>query len=117
MSAKINDLSKGLKDLGNQINNSNGSPGRRPRRFQKIYNFATEAGANDTTGSPAILSANVAPLAGVSGKLAKARHQHRGRRLREPGAPKCSSSPNAIPVPGLDRADRARSRPPTAFWA
>ncbi len=65
---KINDLSKGLKDLGNQLNSSNNSLTSVRDAFKKVYNFATGAGANDATGSPADLSGNVAPLAGLSVK-------------------------------------------------
>ena len=66
--AKINDLSNGLKKLGDQFNNSNGSLASVRDSFQKVYNFATNAGANDQAGSPATLSASVAPLAGFSVK-------------------------------------------------
>ncbi len=66
--SKINDLSKGLKDIGNNINNNNGSLSNIRDSFQKVYNFATDAGANDSAvnGSPATLSASLAPAAGVS---------------------------------------------------
>ena len=66
--AKINDLSNGLKDLGNQFNNANGSLAPVRDAFQKVYRFATNAGANDQSGSPATLSASLAPLAGFSVK-------------------------------------------------
>ena len=66
--AKINDLSNGLKHLGDQFNNNNGSLAPVRDSFQKVYNFATGAGANDRTGSPATLSATVAPLVGFSVK-------------------------------------------------
>ena len=66
--AKINDLSNGLKDLGNQFNNANGSLTPVRDAFQKVYRFATNAGANDQSGSPATLSASLAPLAGFSVK-------------------------------------------------
>ena len=99
---KINDLSKGLKDVGNQINDSNGSLASVRSGFTKIYNFATNAGADATTGSPAVLSASVAPLVGLSGRL--------GRKpdslsigvvgYGELGA-KVQLIANAIPVPGL----------------
>jgi len=64
--SKINDLSNGLKHLGDQFNNNNGSLAPVRDSFQKVYNFATNAGANDKAGSPATLSASVAPLAGFS---------------------------------------------------
>ena len=48
--------------------NSGGSLAPVRDSFQKVYNFATNAGANDRTGSPATLSASVAPLAGFSVK-------------------------------------------------
>ena len=66
--AKINDLSNGLKNLGDQFNNNDGSLAPVRDSFQKVYNFATNAGANDRTGSPATLSATVAPLIGFSVK-------------------------------------------------
>ncbi|MGI4790751.1 MAG: conjugal transfer protein TraF [Janthinobacterium lividum] len=62
---KINDLSNGIKDLGDQFNNSNSSLAGVRDAFQKIYNFATGAGANES-GSPADLTANLAPLIGVN---------------------------------------------------
>jgi len=65
--SKINDLSNGLKNLGDQFNN-NGSLAPVRDAFQKVYNFATNAGANDQTGSPATLSATLAPLVGFSVK-------------------------------------------------
>ena len=64
--AKINDLSNGLKHLGDQFNNNGGSLAPVRDSFQKVYNFATAAGADDKTGAPATLSASVAPLAGFS---------------------------------------------------
>ncbi len=66
--SKINDLSNGLKDLGDQFNHNSGSLAPIRDSFQKVYNFATNAGANDRTGSPATLSASLAPLAGFSVK-------------------------------------------------
>ena len=66
--AKINDLSNGLKDLGDQFNHNSGSLAPIRDSFQKVYNFATNAGANDQTGSPATLSASLAPLVGFSVK-------------------------------------------------
>jgi len=63
---KINDLSNGLKDLGNQLNSSDNSLTNVRDSFQKVYNFATNAGASDTGTTPATLSGNVAPLAGFS---------------------------------------------------
>ena len=39
--SKINDLSKGLKDLGNQFNDSNSSLAGIRDSFRKIYSFAT----------------------------------------------------------------------------
>ena len=42
--AKINDLSNGLKDVGDQFNNNNGSLAPVRDAFQKVYNFATGAG-------------------------------------------------------------------------
>ena len=66
--AKINDLSNGLKKLGDQFNNNGGSLASVRDSFQKVYNFATNAGANDRTGSPATLGASVAPLVGFSVK-------------------------------------------------
>jgi len=65
---KINDLSKGLKDLGNQLNSSSNSLVGVRDAFKKVYSFATNAGANDVTASPTSLSANLAPLAGFSVK-------------------------------------------------
>ena len=62
---KINDLSNGLKDLGNQFNNANSSLAGVRDAFRKIYTFATDAGANES-GSPASLSANAAPLVGIN---------------------------------------------------
>ncbi len=62
--SKINDLSRGLKDLGNQFNNSSSSLAGVRDAFQKIYSFATDAGANGS-GSPASLNANLAPLVGL----------------------------------------------------
>jgi len=64
--AKINDLSNGLKHLGDQFNTNGGSLAPVRDSFQRVYNFATNAGANDKTGSPATLSASVAPLVGFS---------------------------------------------------
>lgn len=66
--SKINDLSKGLRDLGNQT--SSGSSTLAPVRdaFQKVYRFATDAGASDTSSTPATLDASVAPLVGASVK-------------------------------------------------
>lgn len=64
--SKINDLSNGLKDLGDQFNNANGSLAPVRDAFQKVYNFATNAGANDRTGSPTTLGASLAPLVGFS---------------------------------------------------
>jgi len=66
--SKINDLSNGLKDLGDQFNHNNGSLAPVRDAFGKVYNFATNAGANDRTGSPATLSASLAPLMGFSVK-------------------------------------------------
>jgi hypothetical protein len=66
--SKINDLSNGLKDLGDQFNHNNGSLAPVRDAFGKVYNFATNAGANDRTGSPATLSASLAPLVGFSVK-------------------------------------------------
>ena len=66
--SKINDLSKGLKDLGDQFNSGNNSLSGVRDAFQKVYNFATNAGANDQTGTPATLSASLAPAAGFSVK-------------------------------------------------
>ena len=100
--AKINDLSKGLKDIGNQINDNNGSLAAVRDGFQKIYNFATGAGANATTGSPAVLSANVAPLVGISGKLGQSPNSASIGVVGygELGA-KVQLLANAIPVAGL----------------
>jgi len=61
---KINDLSRGLKDLGNQFNSSSSLAGVRDA-VQKVYSFATDAGAAGD-GSPATLSASVSPLVGAS---------------------------------------------------
>ncbi len=63
--SKINDLSRGLKDLGNQFNNSSSSLAGVRDAVGKIYSFATNAGAKED-GSPAILSASVSPLIGAS---------------------------------------------------
>ena len=114
--AKINDLSHGLKDLGDQFNNADGSLAPVRDAFQKVYNFATSAGANDRTGSPATLSASLAPLVGFSVKnvglvaygtlaaqsgLAAHRRARRGsdradrqglRSLRRPGLDQCRRS-------------------------
>ena len=65
---KINDLSKGLKDLGNQLNSNDNSLTNVQDAFRKVYNFSTNAGASDTSLSPATLNGNLAPLAGVSVK-------------------------------------------------
>lgn len=62
---KINDLSRGLKDLGNQFNNSNSSLAGVRDAVAKVYGFATDAGARGD-GSPATLSASVSPLVGAS---------------------------------------------------
>ena len=100
--AKINDLSKGLKDVGNQINDNNGSLSAVRDGFAKIYNFATNAGANATTGSPAVLSANAAPLVGVSTKLGQKPDSVRIGVVGygELGA-KVQLIANSIAVPGL----------------
>lgn len=68
--SKINDLSKGLKDLGNKVNGSSGNQSLVDIRdsFQKVYNFATDAGANDSNGSPANVGAGLTSAAGVSVK-------------------------------------------------
>lgn len=92
--AKINDLSNGLKDLGDQFNNANGSLAPVRDSFQKVYNFATGAGANDRTGSPATLSAALAPVAGFSVKNV-------GLVAYGSLAAKVDLQPIAIPVPGL----------------
>ena len=65
--SKINDLSKGLRDLGNQFNNSSSSLAGVRDAFRKIFSFATDAGSNGS-GSPAQLSANAAPLVGANVK-------------------------------------------------
>ncbi len=92
--SKINDLSKGLKDLGDQFNHSNGSLASVRDAFQKVYNFATDAGANDHGSTPATLSASLAPLAGFSVKNV-------GLIGYGTLAAKVNLQPVAIPVPGL----------------
>lgn len=92
--SKINDLSKGLKDLGDQFNNSNGSLASVRDAFQKVYNFATDAGANDNGSTPATLSASLAPLAGFSVKNV-------GLVGYGTLAAKVDLQPVAIAVPGL----------------
>ena len=94
--SKINDLSKGLRDLGNQFNSSNGNTSLAGVRdaFRKVYNFATDAGANDQTGSPATLSASLAPLVGFSVKNV-------GVVGYGTLAAKVTLTPIAVPVPGL----------------
>ena len=64
---KINDLSKGLRDLGDQFNSSSSSLAGVRDAFRKIFNFATDAGANQA-GSPADLTADAAPLVGINVK-------------------------------------------------
>jgi len=91
---KINDLSKGLKDLGNQLNGSDNSLTGVRDAFKKVYNFSTNAGANDTTGSPATLTANLAPLAGFSVK-------NIGIVGYGSLAAEVLLTPQNIPVPGL----------------
>ena len=100
--AKINDLSKGLKDVGNQINDNNGSLAAVRDGFTKIYNFATNAGADDKSGTPAVLSANVAPLVGFSAKLGRKPDSVRVGVVSygELGA-KVQLIANALAVPGL----------------
>ena len=93
--AKINDLSNGLKDLGNQFNNANGSLAPVRDAFQKVYRFATNAGANDQSGSPATLSASLAPLAGFSVK-------NIGLVGYGTLSAKVQLQAQAIPVPGLN---------------
>ena len=63
---KIKDLSNGVKDLGNQFNSSDNSLAGVRDAVGKVYNFATNAGASDTNVTPASLSANLAPLTGIS---------------------------------------------------
>jgi len=92
--AKINDLSNGLKNLGDQFNNANGSLAPVRDAFQKVYNFATGAGANAQTGSPATLSASLAPLAGFSVKNV-------GLIGYGTLAAKVELQPVAVAVPGL----------------
>ena len=92
---KINDLSKGLKDLGNQLNSSDNSLVGVRQAFKKVYNFATNAGANDTTASPAYLSANLAPLVGFSVK-------NIGLVGYGTLSAKVQLQAQAIPVPGLN---------------
>ena len=92
--AKINDLSNGLKDLGNQFNNANGSLAPVRDAFQKVYRFATNAGANDQSGSPATLSASLAPLAGFSVK-------NIGLVAYGTLAARVDLQPIAVPVTGL----------------
>ena len=91
---KINDLSKGLKDLGDQFNHSNGSLAGVRDAFQKVYNFATNAGASDTGSTPATLSASLAPLAGFSVK-------NIGLVGYGTLAAKVDLQPVAVAVPGL----------------
>ncbi len=93
---KIKDLSNGLKNLGDQFNNNNGSLAPVRDSFQKVYNFATNAGANDNAASPspATLSASLAPLAGVSVK-------NIGIVGYGTLAAKVDLQPVAIAVPGL----------------
>lgn len=64
---KINDLSSGLKDLGDQFNSSSSSLAGIRNAFRKIYSFASDAGAG-TSGAPANLTANAAPLAGFNAR-------------------------------------------------
>ena len=64
---KINSLSSGLKDLGDQFNSSSSSLAGIRDAFQKIYSFATDAGAGQN-GAPASLSADAAPLAGINAR-------------------------------------------------
>ena len=92
--AKINDLSNGLKDLGDQFNNANGSLAPVRDAFQKVYRFATNAGANDRSGSPATLSASLAPLAGFSVK-------NIGLVAYGTLAARVDLQPIAVPVTGL----------------
>ena len=92
--SKINDLSNGLKNLGDQFNNNGGSLAPVRDAFQKVYNFATGAGADDRTGSPATLSASAAPLAGFSVKNV-------GLIAYGTLAAKVDLQPLAVPVPGL----------------
>ena len=92
---KINDLSKGLKDLGNQLSSSDNSLVGVREAFKKVYNFATNAGSNDTTASPADLSANLAPLAGFSVK-------NIGLVGYGTLSAKVQLQAQAIPVPGLN---------------
>ena len=94
--SKINDLSKGLKDLGNQFNNGNNSLAPVRDAFQKVYNFATDAGASDNAASPkqATLSASLAPAAGFSVK-------NIGFVAFGTLAAKVDLQPIAVTVPGL----------------
>lgn len=62
---KINDLSGGLKDLGNQFNSSSSSLAGIRDAFRRIYSFASDAGAN-ASGAPTSLTADAAPLAGFN---------------------------------------------------
>lgn len=68
--SKINDLANGLKDLGNKVNGSSGNQSLADVRdsFRKVYNFATDAGASDSTGSPASVGAALSPVVGLSVK-------------------------------------------------
>jgi hypothetical protein len=92
--SKINDLANGLKDLGNQFNSGNNSLAGVRDAFQKVYNFATDAGANDQNGTPATLSASLAPAAGFSVK-------NIGIVAYGTLAAKVGLTPTAIAVPGL----------------
>ena len=64
---KINGLSSGLKDLGDQFNSSSSSLAGIRDAFRRIYSFASDAGAGQN-GSPASLTADAAPLAGINAR-------------------------------------------------
>ena len=93
--AKINDLANGLKDLGNQLNSNNNSLTNVRDAFQKVYNFSTNAGASDTSNTPAALGGNLAPLAGISvGHVV-------GVVVYGSLAAKVDLQPQAVVIPGL----------------
>ena len=64
---KINSLSSGLKDLGDQFNSSSSSLAGIRDAFRRIYSFASDAGAGQN-GSPTSLTADAAPLAGINAR-------------------------------------------------
>ena len=109
--AKINDLSNGLKHLGDQFNNSNGSLASVRDSFQKVYNFATDAGAKRP--GPARRPPSAPRSRRSSASRSEERRHRRLRHFSGARGPPARRRPHCGPY----RVRPGRSSPATAPWA